>query len=211
VTSLLDPIRKLHTKQLLIFDFDGTVADSSPLHARAFHKVLRPYGVTVNYPSIAGLRTLDALRCLLGEVALNLSAAELNLLVTSKQQTVRAMIASELVPLAGVDVFLRWARSRFMLAMASSGSRETVELGLERLGYGGWFTPLLCSEDVRLPKPNPEIFLCVLEHAKVPAADAIIFEDSEAGLAAAQSAGIDSYDIRIGGWAPWASVTGLDL
>ena len=52
----------LQGKRLLIFDFDGTVADTSPLHAAAFAQVLAPLGIAVDYPAIAGLKTLDAMR-----------------------------------------------------------------------------------------------------------------------------------------------------
>lgn len=57
----------LRGKRLLIFDFDGTVADTTHLHAAAFSEVLATLGIEVDYPSIAGLKTLDAMRqCLHG-------------------------------------------------------------------------------------------------------------------------------------------------
>jgi HAD superfamily hydrolase (TIGR01509 family) len=208
VTTFLDPAGLLRRKRLLIFDFDGTVADTSPFHARAFSNILVQYGVAVDYPTIAGLRTLDAVRRLLEESGQTLQDAELAQLVSSKQRLVREMISCELLPLPGIDVFLNWARTQFVLAMASSGSRETVGLGLEKLGYKGLFSPLFCSEDVSWTKPNPEIFLKVLANTNISAGEAMVFEDSDAGLAAALSAGIDCYDVRSEGWLPWANVAG---
>jgi HAD superfamily hydrolase (TIGR01509 family) len=188
----------------LIFDFDGTVADTSPLHARAFNEVLAPYGITIDYPAIAGLSTRDALRSVLANSAQVFSDSVVDSLVSAKQRTVRAMIAEELEPLPDVGAFLRRTRKQFVLAMASSGSRGTVGLGLEKLGYGGLFIPLLCADDVQFSKPDPEIFLKVLEYTRIPAAAAMVFEDSDAGLTAANLAGIDSYDVRTHGWGPWA-------
>ena len=131
----------LKGRQLLIFDFDGTVADSTPLHAAAFEQVLAPLAIAVHYPSIAGMKTEDAmvhsaLRC--GHV---LSSDQLAALVKAKQTTVREMIASRLEPLPGVDNFLRCARQHYRLSMATSGSRGTVSLALEKLGYANWFSP----------------------------------------------------------------------
>jgi len=202
--TFLGPVRRLQGKQLLIFDFDGTVADTSPLHARAFNKVLEPYGITVDYSSIAGLSTRDALRLIFANSARILSDTVVDSLVSAKQRTVRAMIGRELVPLPGVDSFLRAVRTHFVLAMASSGSSLTVGLALEKLGYCGLFNPLLCADDVKCAKPDPEIFRKILDLTKIPAAAAMVFEDSDAGLTAANLAGIDSYDVRTDGWGPWA-------
>jgi HAD superfamily hydrolase (TIGR01509 family) len=187
-------------KQLLIFDFDGTVADTTPLHAAAFAQVLAPLGVTVNYSTIAGLNTLDAMQQCLAADNQSLSDAEKAALVSAKQQCVRQMIASGLEPLPGVDAFLRWAKPRFRMAMATSGSRGTVSLALEKLGYTGLFDPLVCADDVTRSKPDPEGFLKVLQITGISADAALVFEDSEAGFSAAAAAGLDFVDARLNPW-----------
>lgn len=187
-------------KQLLIFDFDGTVADTTPLHAAAFAQVLAPMGITVNYSTIAGLKTLDAMRQCLAGAGQTLSDAEMAALVSAKQQCVRQMIACGLEPLPGVDAFLRWAKPRIRMAMATSGSRGTVSLALEKLGYSGWFDPLVCADDVARAKPDPEGFLKVLQITGVPAVAALVFEDSEAGFCAARSANMPYLDVRSLDW-----------
>jgi sugar-phosphatase len=210
MTIPVDTALCLRDKRLLIFDFDGTVADTSPLHARAFSQVLAPFGITVDYPAIAGLKTADALRQCLGQRAQDLSADTLDALVLAKQRAVRTMIGAQLEPLPGVDAFLRWVRPRYHLSMATSGSRGTVQLALEKLGYGTWFSPLLCADDVRQTKPAPEIFLSVLRDTGIPASEALVFEDSDAGLLAARRAGIDCRDVRIDGWLRWANTVAGD-
>jgi HAD superfamily hydrolase (TIGR01509 family) len=187
-------------KQLLIFDFDGTVADTTPLHAAAFAQVLAPLGVTVNYSTIAGLNTLDAMQQCLAADNQSLSDAEMAALVSAKQQCVRQMIASGLEPLPGVDAFLRWAKPRFRMAMVTSGSRGTVSLALEKLGYTGLFDPLVCADDVTRSKPDPEGFLKVLQITGISADAALVFEDSEAGFSAAAAAGLDFVDARLNPW-----------
>lgn len=190
----------LDGKQLLIFDFDGTVADTTPLHAEAFRQVLSPLGIAVNYPAIAGLKTLDAMRKCLADAGLVRSDEELQRLVSAKQQSVRHMISRELSALPGVDEFLRWARPRYRLGMATSGSRGTVELALRKLGYVGWFEPLVCADDVLNAKPDPEGFLTVLKMTGTKATDALAFEDSVAGFAAAHAAGLALVDARQNLW-----------
>ena len=193
----------LRNKRLLIFDFDGTVADTTPLHAAAFSEVLAPLGIEVDYSCIAGLKTLDAMRQCLNGAGRTLDEDALAALVTAKQQAVRQMIGQALQPLPGVDAFLRWARSHYQLAMVTSGSRGTVSLALEKLGYTGWFDPLICADDVQQAKPDPEGFLAVIKRTDVPAKSALVFEDSDAGLAAAASAELDFCDVRPGLFASW--------
>jgi HAD superfamily hydrolase (TIGR01509 family) len=196
-----EALRKLlDGKRLLIFDFDGTVADTAPLHAAAFAEVLAPLAVAVDYPSIAGLKTLDAMRVCLRQAELELPDEQVAGLVMAKQQRVRQMIAQDLQPLPGVDGFLRWARPRYRLAMVTSGSRGTVSLALEKLGYTRSFDPLICADDVAQAKPDPEGFLRALQITGVPAAGGLVFEDSDAGLQAARNAVLDVIDVRVFPW-----------
>lgn len=195
--SPAEPLRSLLAdRTLLIFDFDGTVADTSPLHATAFEQVLAPLGVSVDYAKIAGMKTADAMRVLLQGEGVQASTAELTELVEAKQRTVRTMIKRGLKPLNGVDDFLRWARGRYRLSLATSGSTATVTLALEALGYLGWFNPVVCAEDVVHAKPAPDAFLRVLATTDTLAPHALVFEDSEAGFMAAVAANITWCDAR---------------
>jgi sugar-phosphatase len=187
----------LRGSKLLIFDFDGTLADSSPLHAEAFAAVLGPLGLKVDYKTIAGLKTRDALGRVLGAAGHTVPQEELDAMAKAKQHRARELISERLQPLPGVDSFLRWSRPRFRLGICSSGSCGTVGMALEKLGYQGWFEPLVCAEDVVRAKPDPEGFLKVLSLAAVPAEHALVFEDSEAGLKAARQAGLQAVDVRV--------------
>ncbi len=198
----------LDGKALLIFDFDGTIADTSTLHAEAFRQALKPLGVEPNYESIAGLRTRDAILKCMQDKATDLTPAEVERLVQTKQAIVRDLIATRLMPLPGVSYFLSMARTRLRLALATSGSRGTVSQALQKLGYESMFSTVLCAEDVVHAKPSPEIFLSALSQSGHRPEEALIFEDSEAGLLAAKNACIDSLDIRSSGWEPFASYAG---
>ena len=188
----------LRNKTLLILDFDGTIADTSELHKLAFVKVLEKYSIAFDYREIAGQKTINALRNCFKYANYKIKDSELNDLVKDKQNVARKLISegNDLFPLPGVHDFLHWAKDQFILVVASSGSRITVTLALEKLGYTNFFKSVICSEDILNSKPDPEIFLKALSITKCSKNEAIIFEDSDSGIQAAQASGISYIDVR---------------
>lgn len=200
-----DLVRALMGKKLLIFDFDGTIANTNPLHAAAFKMVLAPLGIDVHYPSIAGMKTADALIQCATANGLELTRDQIRELQTAKQAAVRELIGLELLPIPDADWFLGWSKQHYRLSMATSGSRETVRRSLNKLGFTDWFDPLVCAEDIEHAKPYPDSFLKVLSLTGYRPDQALIFEDSEAGLAAAEAAGISYIHINKMSWTEFKS------
>jgi HAD superfamily hydrolase (TIGR01509 family) len=191
---------RLAGKSVLIFDFDGTIAETTPLHARAFEETLAPFGVAIDYPSIAGLKTQDAIsRCLATEGRRE-EDFDLPTLVAEKQRRARELIAEQLAPIPGVETFLVRARSRYRMALVTSGSRGTVALALRKLGYEKWFDPIICAEDVARAKPAPDGFLKALAALRARPEQALVFEDAESGFEAARAAGLGVVDVRTLDW-----------
>ena len=188
----------LRNKTLLILDFDGTIADTSELHKLAFVKVLEKYSIPFDYRKIAGQKTINALRNCFKHANYKIKDSELNDLVKDKQNVARKLISEDnnIFPLPGVYDFLHWAKDQFILVVASSGSRITVTLALEKLGYADFFKSVICAEDILNSKPDPEIFLKALSITKCSKNEAIIFEDSDSGIQAAQASGISYIDVR---------------
>jgi HAD superfamily hydrolase (TIGR01509 family) len=182
-------------RALLIFDFDGTIADSSPLHEQAFREVLGPLGLTVDYPRLAGRSTADAVReCFaLNRRDLPGEAAVVEL-AQQKQARGRDLIATQLTAFPAAIALLDWARPRYRLALVTSGSRATIDLALARLALTDWFDPMLTADDFTRAKPDPEGFLSALRLAAAKAGDVLVFEDSAAGFEAARAAGIEVVD-----------------
>ncbi|MES2504239.1 MAG: HAD-IA family hydrolase [Myxococcota bacterium] len=184
-------------KKILIFDVDGTLAPTSSFHVRAFAQTLQPFGVTVDYGLIAGLDTKHAMEKLLAGASIDLSHSELASLISQKQSIARQLIAAELEPVPEIDFFLKKQKNLLPMALVSSGSRVTVQVTLEKLGYAQWFAPQVCAEDVHMGKPHPEGFLKVLEVTGFQASQALIFEDSSVGFEAAKAAGIDCINMNL--------------
>jgi HAD superfamily hydrolase (TIGR01509 family) len=200
--------RLLLGRRLLIFDFDGTIADSSPLHEQAFREVLEPLRLSVDYAQLAGRSTLDAVRhCF----QLNRQDAgdetQLSTLARRKQERGRELIATQLAAFPAATALLDWVRPRHRLALVTSGSRATIDLALARLDLADWFDPLLTADDLDRAKPDPQGFLEAVRMAGVAPDHALVFEDSDAGFEAARQAGIEVVDataleslmIRVGG------------
>ena len=166
-------------KRMLIFDFDGIVADTARVHARAFEDTLAPLGVAVDYPSLAGLKTADAIESFLRAAGRSPTNFDVPMLIEEKQRRARQLIGSYLRPMPQVEEFLIWARPRFRLCIVTSGSRATVVLALQKLGYEDWFDPVICGEDVLGAKPEPDGFLKALELTQCNPEDAIVFEELE--------------------------------
>jgi HAD superfamily hydrolase (TIGR01509 family) len=192
------PEALLARRRLLIFDLDGTLADTSPIHAAAFSTA---FGEPVDYAAIAGLTTEAAMRQLGREA----DDATIAALVVAKRAAARAGLA-DVREVAGAGAFVARAAVGHRLALCTSGARATIEGTLARLALPGTFDAVITAEDVARAKPAPDGFLAVLDRTGVSAADALVFEDSDAGLAAAHAAGIDAIRIGAGG-SDWPTLT----
>lgn len=177
-------------RRLLIFDLDGTVADTSPIHAASFQAAFDRYGVRIDYPAIAGLRMDEAIDRLAAVHGLALDDQQRAELVAVKRRATDALLPG-VQPLPGASTFLRQVRRKYQLAMVTSGARARVADTLAHLGLQGWFNPLIVGDDLHRAKPDPEGYARTLALTGIPAAEALVFEDAEAGVAAAQAAGID--------------------
>ena len=184
-------------KKLFIFDYDGTIADTSRLHEKAFKEILSPFNLNFQYDDIAGMKTVEAIKFIMKCNSISLSDQELIDLVSNKQLITKELINTSLKPMYGVNEFLSWGKDKFHFSIASSGSRNNITLGLNKLGLIDMFDPILCSDDVLLAKPSPEIFLKVLSLTGFDKQRSVIFEDSDNGILAAKKSNIDFIDVRL--------------
>ena len=181
-------MKYLINKKLLIFDYDGTIADTNLLHEMSFKEVLNFRGVTFTYKRIAGMKTIDAINFLLKENKINLSKEKINNLVIEKQKIFSNKIEESLKPVDGAVDFLNFVKNKYHLCVASSGSKNNVFKGLKILGLLNYFKYIFCAEDVKNTKPSPEIFFKVLSKMNLKSEDALIFEDSDKGIESAMNA-----------------------
>ena len=197
---------QLARKTLLIFDLDGTLADSSPIHDRAFREAFAPLGIVPDYATIAGMTTDAAVDKILSDAAVTVADKRRAALIEDKRARSLALLDTELVEIDGSVAFVKRAQATYRLALCSSGSRPGVERTIALLGLATAFDPVVTADDVVRGKPDPEGFLRVLDQTRTDAADALVFEDADSGIEAAASAGIEAIRIEPAlGWAALAA------
>jgi beta-phosphoglucomutase len=192
MSSLADLLAR---KRLLIFDLDGTLVDSSPLHARAFAYAFAPFGITVDYAAVAGLTTESAVDYLADAAGVVLAPGARTVLIRQKRELALELIETELQAIPGAPEFVRTAGNRWLRALCTSASRANADAAMHRVGLTGCFDWIVTANDVSCGKPDPETFLTALDRSGIDAADALVFEDAPSGLAAALAAGIDTIEV----------------
>jgi HAD superfamily hydrolase (TIGR01509 family) len=175
----------------LILDMDGVLADTEPLHQKAWDMVLE--GIPLEAIAAArskwvGMASVDIVKELIRTFGLTTPAEEL---LARKRAAYRSLIRvpGNLLPFPGVrEELALWKGCP--LALATSGIREEVLLVLEILGLAGAFDPVVTSTDVLRAKPAPDCYLRAAALLGVLAAECAVIEDSEHGIGAAVAAGM---------------------
>lgn len=182
----------LKEKQAVIFDFDGTIADTFHLHEQAFNETLAGYPVQFRYHDFAGMSTKEAMARLFLHNQIELDEAEKLRLVKEKQQRANRLYKESVDFIPGAKAFIEaLAAQQFKMYVASSGSKMNVTAGLQALGVFELFLDVVTADDVTKAKPDPEIFQSVLIRNNLEAAAAVVIEDAVSGIRSAAAAGID--------------------
>lgn len=176
----------------ILFDFDGVLVDSEPVHHACWAEILRPYGIDLTWDLYAGEfagLTDSAFLDLIGARAdPPVSGEKLREHFPEKRDMFRERMLAD--PPADPDlVRLIKSLDDYKLAVVTSSTRREAEPVLERLGLRNCFTAVVYGEDVSRHKPEPEPYLLAakLLSARTP----LVVEDSDAGVASAQAAGFD--------------------
>ncbi len=175
----------------VVFDLDGVLIHSAPCHRDAFIEVLYPLGITTfEYSRFAGWRTRDVVVFVLAEVGIECSESAITEAAEAKSRRARElMAASNPVAKGCVELLRELADRGYELALASSGSRESVQMFLDSTGTAPMFRSVLTGGDVALAKPDPEIYTRTFLNLNLPPQDCLVIEDAVAGVQAACAAG----------------------
>lgn len=185
--------------ELLIFDFDGVLAETEDLHFASFAAVLGREGVELRreeyYRRYLGLPDDASIETALADAGRAAAPAALRDLVERKRQEyARRVPQARLYP--GVVELLRQLHRRHRLAVASGAYRDEITVVLERAEVRDVFTAIVAAEDVSRGKPSPDPFLAALAAVNRAAALALaparclVVEDAPNGVAAARAAGM---------------------
>jgi len=174
-----------------IFDLDGTLVDTMPLHYTAWRDTLREFGLKQDldedlFYSLGGVpavKVADIFNQHYGT-----SFEPLRLREVKEERFVRLLPDAPLIE--PVVAFARQMAKTHPVSVASGGPRDLVTDTLEKRGLAPLFPVVVSANDVEHGKPAPDTFLLAAEKMGVAAEDCLVFEDAELGLEAAEAAGM---------------------
>ncbi|MDX2079205.1 MAG: HAD family phosphatase [Terrimicrobiaceae bacterium] len=172
-----------------IFDCDGTIADTMPLHFRAWTRAMEDFGGT--FP--------EHLFYEWGGKPTSVIVAELNrrfgtnmdvVTTVRRKEDYYLQLIPEVLPIVPVLEIARRMHGVIPMAVASGGHHELVDATLDALKIRGLFDAVVCAEDYERGKPAPDPFLEAARRLGVSPEQCLVFEDSPTGIAAAEAAGM---------------------
>jgi beta-phosphoglucomutase-like phosphatase (HAD superfamily) len=179
----------------LIFDCDGTLVDTMPLHWEAWHAAFAAAGVTCPQSLLdatAGMPAPDIIARFNAEYGHNL---DITAVAEDKERRVAEKLKTVGPIQPVVDIVHRY-HGKLPLAVASGGRLPGVETSLRAIGLLDYFDAILTASDPIPPKPAPDIFLAAAERLGVAAEMCEVFEDGDMGLIGARKAGMVATDVR---------------
>jgi beta-phosphoglucomutase len=177
----------------VIFDMDGVIIDTEPVHHHAFFTQFGELGLTISdeeYAGFLGKSTRNVFQQLKQKYHLG---PEIDDLLRRKREIFNERFDTDpdLDLLPGVRALIEDLHQHgVQLVLASSASKGTIARVFNRFGLAPYFTHIVSGEDFEESKPNPAIFLHAAEVSETPVSECIVIEDSANGVAAAKAAGI---------------------
>ena len=177
----------------VIFDMDGVIIDTEPIHYHAYSRQFAELGIVVSaaeYATFLGGSTRNVFQRLKHEYSLH---QDIDALMLRKRALFNQYFdeQTDLALLPGVLALIEdLCRHHVQLVLASSASKATIARVFQRFALGPYFTHIVSGEDFVRSKPDPAIFRHAAELSGTPVAHCVVIEDSANGVTAAKAAGI---------------------
>jgi len=187
--------------EAVIFDFDGVIVDTEPLHYAAFQRTLEPLGLQFSWQEYVetyiGFDDRDAFRHAFSSKGTKLSHIELRALIEQKAAFFKEVIGSGVSAYPGVlDLIFHLHTNKFPLAICSGALRSDIDPILAMLGISEYFDVIVTAEDVAASKPDPECYQLAFQRLRSAHQNSfskeatIAIEDTPAGISSAKGAGL---------------------
>ena len=184
----------------LIFDCDGTLVDTMPMHYRAWQTALGEVGIPLaedEFYRLAGMPTLQIAQSLASEHKSKVSGEH----ITHRKEEAYIQSIPEIALIPAVVAIARREHGRRGLSVASGGIHRIVDHQLRAAGLMELFPIVVCADDVEQGKPAPDSFLAAALRMDLKPEECIVYEDGELGFQAAAAAGMNCVDVR-----PWYGI-----
>lgn len=177
----------------IIFDMDGVMLDSEPIHGEVVERIFRKYGIDITkeeHEAFIGGTSYAMWSTLADKFDLTISPEQL--LAEDQENYLKKLASiSDLKPIEGARKVLAFARShQLVIALASSATRANVDLVLKKLRLIDEIAVTVSGDEVSHSKPHPEIFNTVARKTGINVQEFMVIEDSENGVRAAKQAGM---------------------
>ncbi len=179
----------------LIFDCDGTLVDSMPLHMEAWKTAFKKHNTYFNEDflfSLKGMKEIEIIDLYNKKINTSLDPQQM---VNAKHKFFIENINS-VKPIEQIVQIAKLYYGKLPLAVVSGSVSKIVNLELKALGILNLFKVILTADDPYKPKPSPDIFLAAASILNLDPKFCLVFEDGDAGLEAASRAGMETIDIR---------------
>ena len=179
----------------LVFDCDGTIADTMPLHYEAWVAALKEHSVEFSealFYELAGMPTARIIEMLNERHGHAMPVQE----TADYKESLYQQLIPRVAPIEPVVVLVKQFAGKLPMAVATGGTQAICRKTLGSLGLLEYFQHIVTADDVQHGKPAPDIFLEAARRLGVEASSCYAFEDGELGLQAARAAGMTAIDIR---------------
>ncbi len=186
--------------QAIVFDFDGVIADSEPMHLKAFQQALAEEGLVLErdeyFSRYLGYDDVGMFQALSIDRGLAWSDRQITALVARKGVKLQAMLEGGEVLFPGAAAFIRAAAAHVPIGIASGALRHEITQIVESAGLGGMFACIVASGDTPQSKPSPGPYLLAFEQLQqatgrmLDKGRCVAIEDSVWGLESARGAGL---------------------
>lgn len=179
----------------ILFDLDGTLANTDPLHYETWKDILNQHGVEIDHSSYKVHISGRTNPVIIQDLLPHLSVAEAEELANYKEARFRE-IALNLEPLTGLWEFIEWVeKQKLQKAVVTNAPPENVKFMLDVLKLADIFETVILAGEMTVGKPDPAPYKLCLEKLGVDATEAIAFEDSGSGIKSAVGAGIYTFGV----------------
>jgi beta-phosphoglucomutase family hydrolase len=183
-----------------IFDMDGTMVNNTPYHLKSWQALFKKHGLgnlqpQKYYTEISGIPIIDTLKGLFADA----DEATLKSLLKEKEGLYREFYTPYIAPVNGLEnLLIELKDAGFKLAIASSATADDIDFVLNHVRVKQYFDVIIDGNSVSKGKPNPQIFLKAAANLNMPPENCVVFEDSIAGIKAANAAQMKVVGITTG-------------
>jgi beta-phosphoglucomutase len=185
----------MKSRRAIFVDFDGTLVDSEVSISLAYSAALKEFGFNVSPKKVLRFSKGVHWSIFLPQIIGKAYSAEIGLQIAKYKKIIYPQYFSSVRLNISLVEMLKTMKPNFLVGIVTSATREGVESILTNHNLNNFFDAIVCQEDVNKPKPDPMGYFLGMELLNVTPENSICFEDSEAGIKAAKSAGLQVFKV----------------